>query len=124
MSAVSAPGIKIIVSSRDDGPMPRVAGAETLAAKATAHGWTARVTYAVADVPDRYFDNGNLAKPAHRVASVVVRLRRDPDRGWAAWLAEDGGPFQFDHAYVGLVRYGLRPSKIRPTINDKITGAA
>jgi hypothetical protein len=115
----------VLRSSQDRGPVPTVRLAQRLAESAKACGWAARITYAIAEVPDRYFDNGNLAKAAHRIASVVVRLRRmesDSDiRGWATWLAEDAGGWRFDHAYIALTRYGLRAGKTHASIYERIT---
>jgi len=75
-----------------------------LAVLAESHGWVARQTYALADVPTEYYLNGRLAKAGHQLASLMVRLRRGADRGWAAWYREDEGPWRFDHAFVGMHR--------------------
>lgn len=98
----------VLVSSRDDAPVPHVAGAAGLAKRAEAAGWTARLTYALAEVPDSFYANGNLKKAAHRLASVAVRLARGVERGWAVWHQIDGGTWRFGGAFVGLRPYGLR----------------
>jgi hypothetical protein len=91
-----------------------VAGAQELAETAQAHGWTVKITYALAWVPARYHRSGVMAKDGHRLASVAVRLRRGPDTGWALWRSEHDGPWKFDHAFVGLVRHGWsRSAEVR-----------
>lgn len=55
-------------------------------------GWTVTVTYALAWLADRYFLNGNLAKGAHHVHSVALRLARGAQRGAAVWVAESATP--------------------------------
>lgn len=105
---VAAPPV-VLVSSRDGHEVPRVAGAVKLAAVAEAAGWSVRQTYALADVPERRYQNGNVAKTAHRLHSVVVRFTRPDDfAGHAAWWRVDEGPWRFDGAQLGMARYGLR----------------
>lgn len=96
----------VLVSSRDGAPVPRVAGAVRLVDAAEAAGWTARQTFALADVPEAHYDNGNLRKSAHQVASVAVRLARGAQHAWATWHNENGAGWRFDAAYIGLTRYG------------------
>ena len=98
----------VLVSSRDGHEVPRVAGAVKLAAVAEAAGWTARQTYALADVPERRYQNGNVATAPFRVASVAVRLSRGAQRGYALWRSVDEGPWRFADALLGFVGYGLR----------------
>ena len=111
----------ILISSHDHAPSPRVAGAVKLAALAHAHGWVTDVTYALADVPDEYYLNGNLAHPAHRLASVVVRLLRPRAVGWASWHREDDGAFGFVHAFVNCERFGWKVGAKLPSILERIT---
>lgn len=98
----------VLVSSRDDAPVPHVAGSARLAKVAGGHGWAARLTYALADVPARFHLNGTVAKAGHRLASVAVRLARGAVRGWAMWHREDTGGWRFAVAYIGTERLGLR----------------
>lgn len=90
-ATVTPPIPLVLVSSRDGHPVPHVAGAARLARLAEAHGWVVEQTYALALVPERRYDNGNVAKAAHRRASVVVRLRRGTARGYGMWDHEGGG---------------------------------
>ena len=108
----------VLVSSHDAAPVPRVAGAAKLAEAAQSHGWAVRLTYALAAVPERFHLNGNLAKAAHQLASVAVRLARGCVRGWAIWHREDEGGWRFVVAYMGTERYGLR------SIVDRVATAA
>lgn len=98
----------ILVSSRDGAPVPHVAGVASLVRVAEANGWTARPTYAKAAVPEQRYLNGNVAKAAHELESVVVRLRRHGGYGWAAWHNEDGKGWRFAVAQLGLDQLGLR----------------
>lgn len=93
-----APRPIVLVSSRDDAPVPVVTGAVRLARAAQAAGWTARQTYALASVPatGRY--------PARRLASVAVRLGGPKGRGWAVWHRIDDGNWRFTEAH--LIRAG------------------
>lgn len=103
------PAPTVLVSSRDGHEVPRVAGAVKLATVAQAAGWTVQQTYALADVPDRYYLNGNLAKAAHRLASVAVRFQRFGDfAGFAVWHRLDEGRWSFASGMLGFVGYGLR----------------
>lgn len=107
-----APRPTVLVSSRDDAPVPHVGGAARVAKAAAAAGWTVRQTYSLADVP---------AMPrmrAHRLAKVVVRLARGQVLGWGAWCQIDGGPWRYDGGmlatrkpgggYAGTLRVGAR----------------
>lgn len=96
----------VFVSSRDESPAPTVAGARKLAETARSAGWAEETTYAAAYVPAQHYLNGNPAKPAHWLESVVVRLRRGPTRGYAAWRREGGGSWRFAHAFIGVTRFG------------------
>ncbi len=98
----------VIVSSRDGEPVPRVGAVARLAKLAEANGWTVRVTYALAAVPDRWHKNGNLARAAHMLASVALRLARGAVRGFAVWTNEDDEGWRFDVAYIGRERIGAR----------------
>jgi len=75
---------------------------------ARAGGWRARLTYALAEVPARYHGNGNLARAAYRCETVAVRLFRPGQRARAVWESDDGGPWRFTHAWLGLDQLGLR----------------
>lgn len=105
--------ITVLVSSRDEGPADeawvaeRVANAARLAEAAREHGWTVRLTFARADIADRYYLKGTLAKPAHVLESVAVRLARGSVRGYAIWYCE-GAKWKFAHAYLNGARHGHR----------------
>lgn len=101
----------VLVSSRDGVTPPAARGVGQLVAAAEAAGWTARVTYALAEIPDHHYLNGKLKKAAHRLASVVVRLHRGGARVWAAWhnAAETG--WRFVCAFAGTERLTLRRGK-------------
>lgn len=90
----------VLVSSRDDAPVPRVAGAVKLVKAAETNSWMALQTYALADMPEVRWQNGNVRKAAHRLASVAVRLVRDVKFGYAVWYSEDDGPWRFGAAFV------------------------
>lgn len=106
---VAVPPI-ILVSSRDNAAVPYVPGPARLARAAEANGWAARQTYALAQVPERRFLNGNVARAAHTHESIAVRLRRAPtgESGWAVWVSEDGHKWTFDGAMIGRQRCLLR----------------
>ena len=87
----------IIVSSRDGVGDPPGAGNRSAAWRsvrkaAERNGWTVTVTYALAWTADRYFLNGNLAKAAHHVHSVALRVVRGVARGAAVWCVESSTP--------------------------------
>lgn len=87
----------VIVSSRDGrGDPPEVAARSaawrSVKRNAEKLGWTVTVTYALAWLGDRYFLNGNLAKAAHHVHSVALRLVRDGVRGVGVWFVESAAP--------------------------------
>ena len=98
----------ILVSSRDGAPVPQVGAIERLVKAAEAAGWTVVPTYALAAVPDRHYLNGNLAKPAHALASIAVWFARDGQWGWAVWHNEDDQGWRFIAARVGHGRCGAR----------------
>lgn len=87
----------VLVSSRDGRGDPPEAGNRSAAWRSVARsaersGWTVTVTYALAWIADRYFLNGNLAKAAHHVHSVALRLARGTARGAAVWWVESDKP--------------------------------
>ena len=102
----------VVVSSRDCAPAPRVGAAVRLEAAAVAAGWRVRQTYALASIPERRFANGNVAKAAHMLATVAVRMCRRIEAGWqfgyAMWRNEDDHGWRFSHAFVGLEQVGAR----------------
>lgn len=103
---MSAP--TVLMSSRDGHLVPAVANAARLAVHAERLGWTVRVTYALAQVPDHYHANGNLAKAGHRLATVAVRLRRGPSAGFAAWQKEGDGRWGFTAGVLDCKPYGFK----------------
>jgi hypothetical protein len=94
----------VLVSSRDGHPVPPVAAAVRLAKAADAAGWTARATYALADVPQGW----NRCRKDYRLASVGVRFARAGVRGWACWYEVDDGGWKFAVAYLGRRKLGAR----------------
>lgn len=109
----------ILVAASDGAPVPAVAGAVKLAAAAEANGWTAKLTYALVEVGDAFYLNGNLRQAAHRLASVCVALRRPPSGGYAAWYSADDAPYGFDRAFIDFARHGWRAGKL-PSILDRV----
>lgn len=111
----------VLVSSLDNAPLPRVAGAVKLGEAARAAGWYVRTGYSRVQVADRFHANGNLAKAAHVLECVGVWLRRPPmERGWAMWHAVDGGTYRFDHAFVGMQRHGWRATAPALSILERV----
>jgi hypothetical protein len=105
-----APTPVVVTSSRDDAPVPVVAGALRFVKAITAAGWTVRQTYAVADVPA----HGRVK--AHRLASIAVRFRRFGDfAGYATWYRRDDGPWRYAGGQLGMNLYGLRELTARLT---------
>jgi hypothetical protein len=98
----------IVVSSRDNAPVPRVAGAISLERLAAAHGWAVEQTYSCCEEPDRFFANGRLAKAAHTLHAVAVRMVRGRDRAWAAWHCEGEGGWRYTYGGVNAQVFGLR----------------
>lgn len=102
--------VTVIVSSRDGVTPPELPDrAASFATAAKRAGWAVRITYALAAVAERRHGNGNVAKLAHRVHSVAVRVARGAVRGFAIWtrtegLAADG--WAFDLAIIGGRRVG------------------
>lgn len=92
----------VLVSSRDDAPVPAVAGAARLVKAAEAAGWTTRSTYALADMP------ATSRRAAHKLASVAVRLGRGPSHGWACWYQVDGGTWRFANGCLDMRLLGAR----------------
>lgn len=99
-----APRPRVLVSSRDGAPVPWVAAAARLAGAAEAAGWSARQTYALAEVP------ATSRTDAYRLATVAVRLERRGQRAWAVWCSRtgDGGPWRFADAQLATVGIGVR----------------
>src|SRR5262245_54206126 len=80
----------VLVSSRDgrgepDGISARSASWRAVQRKAEAAGWTVRLTYALAWIADQFHRNGNLAKAAHHVHSIALRMARGAERAIAIW---------------------------------------
>lgn len=111
-----APVPYVLVSSRDGRGDPtevpnRNAAWRSVVKAATAAGWTASVTYALAWTADRFYLNGKVAKQAHHTHSIAVRLRRGAQWVVGVWWGETtmpdlpvkGWSFQF-----GMVRGQLR----------------
>jgi hypothetical protein len=98
----------ILVSSRDNAPVPPVAGAARLEKAATAAGWAARQTYALVELPESRRIDGELRRESRRLASVAVRMHRGGVRAWAIWQSVDDGPWKFDSGQLGLDIVGLR----------------
>lgn len=88
----------VLVSSRDGkgdpGPVVsnRSAAWRGLSKRAEKAGWTVSVTYALAWKADRVFGTGRVAKAAHHVHTVALRLVRGAERAWAIWRAESTMP--------------------------------
>jgi hypothetical protein len=92
-----APIPYVLVSSRDGRGDPPEAGNRSAAWRSITRGaeklgWAVTVTYALAWIADRYFLNGNLAKAAHHVHSVALRVARGTARGVAVWCVESDTP--------------------------------
>jgi hypothetical protein len=66
----------VLTSSRDGAEVPVVAAAVRLIRAAWLGGWSAAQTYAHARLPDQFYLNGNLERPAHDLHTVAVRLKR------------------------------------------------
>lgn len=99
----------IIVSSRDNAPVPHVRNAARLALLAEGYGWTVEMTYACAQWP------------TYRLASVAVRLARGAERGYAVWVRKDGrGSWRFDGASLGGRLLGYR--KILADVSGRLAG--
>lgn len=83
----------VLVSSNDGHGDPAVVGARNAGWRAVrraaeAAGWTVRTTYALAWIADRYYLNGKIAKAAHHVHSIALRMARDGQRAVAVWRRE------------------------------------
>lgn len=92
----AAPAPIVLVSSRDNAPVPRVTGAVRLVRAAEDSGWTARQTYALADVPAGWSGR----RYPYRLASVAVLLSGPKGRGWAVWYRIDEQPWRFGEAWL------------------------
>jgi hypothetical protein len=101
--------IKIIISSRDQTALPLVAGAARLADLARTAGWYVRVGYAVAEVSERWYLNGNLDRAAHQIQTVMVGILRPPAVGRALWELCSDRPtgWRFAHAFLGVEKLNL-----------------
>lgn len=100
----------VVTSSRDEAPVPVVAGAVRFARAIEATGWTVRQTYAVADVP------ATSRSTAHRLHTVCVRFRRPGDfAGYAVWCRRDDGRWAYGGGLLGLAYHGLRELTARLT---------
>ena len=89
----------ILVSSRDGQGDPgadvvsnRSAAWRGLGARAEKAGWTVTTTYALAWKQARVFSTGRVAKAAHLVHSIALRLVRGTERAFAIWTAESKTP--------------------------------
>lgn len=119
-----APVPLVLVSSRDGRGDPvevpgKSAAWRGVAKKATAAGWEARITYALAWTADRYYLNGNLAKAAHHTHSVAVRLTRRDAKAFGVWTRDTTLPdvplagWSWLHGFATGVagKLGLEPFK-------------
>lgn len=104
--APETPRPRVLVSSYDGADVPYIPRAAQLAGAAEAAGWTVGQTYALAEVP------ASSRRPAHRLASVAVRLTRHGVTGWAVWYRVDSGAatgaWRFASAALGLRCVGFR----------------
>ena len=89
----------ILASSRDGRGDPgvdvisnRSAAWRGISTRAQAAGWTATITYAMAWRADRMFSTGRVAKAAHLVHTVALRLVRAGVTAFAVWSAESKSP--------------------------------
>lgn len=99
----------VLVSTLDGWPVPRVKAIDTLDAAARAvAGWSCRRGYAMAWCPDRWYENGRLAKAAHLLESIGLYAQRDRSRLRAVWHSIDRGNWKFDHAWVDGEKIGIR----------------
>lgn len=97
-----APRPVVLVSSRDDAPVPPVAGAVRLAKAAGAAGWTVRQTWAVAVMP------ATSQRSSFWLASVALRLTRGGAWAVAFWYQRDGLQWKFATAHLGNRLVGAR----------------
>jgi hypothetical protein len=80
----------VLVSSRDGrgepaGVLARSASWRAMRARAEASDWTVGLTYALAWINDQHYLNGKLAKAAHHVHSIALRMTRGVERALAVW---------------------------------------
>lgn len=80
----------VLVSSREGrgepgGVSARSASWRAMTRKAEAAGWSVRLTYALAWIADQFYQNGKLAKAAHHVHSIALRMTRGHERACAVW---------------------------------------
>jgi hypothetical protein len=92
-----APIPYVLVSSREGRGDPGEVGNRSAAWRSVRRaaeraGWTVTVTYALAWSADRFYLNGNLAKAAHHVHSVALRVARGAVRGFGVWWVESPTP--------------------------------
>lgn len=101
----------VLVSSREGcgepaGVSARSASWRAVQRKAEAAGWTVRLTYALAWLADQFYLNGNLAKAAHHVHSIALRMTRRDERAVAIWHGQSLMPeppakgWKFDFAWI------------------------
>lgn len=103
----------VLVSARDNAAVPRsdVPRAVELEELAKGHGWTPRLTYALA------LCGQDREGGSHLVASVALRLFRAGlterwELGFANWRSVDNGAFAFDCAFVNWERFGWTPGYV------------
>lgn len=97
----AAPEPVILVSSRDGAEVPFVRSVVKLVKVAESHGWTARQTYALAEMTGK--------RGAYQLGSVVVRLARDGlPLGFAIWHQRDNDGWRFGSAQIRLARHTFR----------------
>jgi hypothetical protein len=95
-----------------------------VARKAEAAGWTVRLTYALAWLADHFYLNGKLAKAAHHVHSIALRMSRGVERAVAIWHGESlmpdppAGGWTFDLGWIAGRNVGKK------SLVDGLGGAA
>lgn len=134
-----APAVRVnepsvgVISTRDGVPAPATAKeALRCLALAESSGWQARLGYAWAQVPDRWYENGNLATAAHALESVGLYAVRGRFRLAAFWHSTNGGSWSFESAWCGdrsaRSALGWQESKknagTRNLVRDRIRGFA
>lgn len=119
--------VEHVISSRDPATLPRVAAVVSLADLARGAGWHVRVGYAVVRLPERTYLNGNEARAAHELRTIVVAFRRPGTtigQGRAMWeWCSDWPPtptgrppgWRFDYAFVGGQKMNLAQVRERIT---------
>jgi hypothetical protein len=111
--------VVILVSSRDGKGDPgpalvptRCAPWRNMVGRAVKAGWSgARLTYALADLDDQYYKNGNLKKAGHYVHTIALRCG---PATFAVWRVEHDEPtppgegWSFSTGFVKGLHYGAR----------------